>query len=257
MMIPSRIATGILGSLCLTSFTFAQESDPFADPASSSQNNPPITITADTLNYTLTFEVFSLPIAQVAELKRQGLNDQAFYQAILRAVDQDQGTLVKFLESMALEGQNATVEQVSEHIYPTEYEPPEMSPLPANLPENFKNFDQLIIPATPTSFDTKNLGDTLETEIQKHPDLEGVVIGTVKYNHVDLQGERTWGQGPSTTTVPIFKVRALKTQAKFHLDTPRFLGTMEDPSENEGKKNLWVAFARVTADSPIKKQPTE
>lgn len=76
----------------------------------------------------------------------------------------------KILETMmvvARSGQKATAESIEEFIYPTEYEP-------GQLPENIhvgekgktENIDgrKLAIGPTPTAFETRNLGTTLEVE---------------------------------------------------------------------------------------------
>lgn len=78
----------------------------------------------------------------------------------------------KVLETMmvvARSGEKATSEGISEFIYPTEYEPPEL-PSEVDLPdkdgglspEDIKALWALRTPATPTSFETRNLGSTLE-----------------------------------------------------------------------------------------------
>ncbi|MEO1843058.1 MAG: hypothetical protein ABGZ37_02150 [Akkermansiaceae bacterium] len=66
---------------------------------------------------------------------------------------------------LARPGQKATTESNREHIYPTEYEPPE---IPNEVQIDGKGeaaaLAQLITPATPTAFETRLVGTTLEIE---------------------------------------------------------------------------------------------
>jgi general secretion pathway protein D len=88
----------------------------------------------------------------------------------MRGLAQKKGTDLMTAPSItAKSGQKATIEVIREFIYPTEYEPPE-------LPEGGGGINlgggggggggggNIATPATPTAFETKNLGVTLEIE---------------------------------------------------------------------------------------------
>ena len=77
----------------------------------------------------------------------------------------------KVMETMILDarsGEKALAESINEFIYPTEYEPPEI-PTKVSVPERpdglnpdeMKLLRMMRTPATPTSFETRNLGTTL------------------------------------------------------------------------------------------------
>ncbi len=78
----------------------------------------------------------------------------------------------KVLETMmvvARSGEKATSEGIREFIYPTEYEPPEIPEkvtIPGQAdgltPEKLKLMWMMRTPATPTAFETRNLGSTFE-----------------------------------------------------------------------------------------------
>ena len=103
-------------------------------------------------------------------------NDPQF-QTVLRALDQATGTdLMTAPRTIAKSGQRAKIEVVQEFIYPTEFDPPEI-PESVGIATNFPgpgdddSEDQStgdgtapILPATPTSFEARNLGVTLEVE---------------------------------------------------------------------------------------------
>lgn len=99
-----------------------------------------------------------------------GLFSDGQVQLIMRGLSQKKGTDLMTAPSVtARSGEKATIEVIREFIYPTEYEPPE-------LPNNVGGTSTLggigslggssssfpVTPATPTSFETRNTGVTLE-----------------------------------------------------------------------------------------------
>jgi len=95
------------------------------------------------------------------------------FQVVLRALNQKKGTdLLTAPQVTTRSGQRAKVEVIREFIYPTEFEPPE-------IPQDFgggggslfggggqgnSSGGFPVTPTTPTAFDTKNTGVTLEVE---------------------------------------------------------------------------------------------
>ncbi|MDB4544705.1 type II and III secretion system protein, partial [Akkermansiaceae bacterium] len=105
-------------------------------------------------------------------LSMTGLFDSGQIQMIMRGLSQKKGADIMTAPSVvARPGQNATIEIIREFIYPTEYEPPE---LPNQVGGGFGGGTTTglgssggsfpVTPATPTSFDTKKTGVTLEVE---------------------------------------------------------------------------------------------
>ncbi len=102
-----------------------------------------------------------------------GLFTDGQIQMIMRGLAQKKGTDLMSAPSVtAKSGGKATIEIIREFIYPTEYEPPE---LPNQTGGNFGGLGGLlgggsgggsfpVTPATPTAFDTRNTGVTLEVE---------------------------------------------------------------------------------------------
>ena len=101
-----------------------------------------------------------------------GLFDDNAAQMIMRGLAQKKGTDVMSAPSiLAKSGESAKIEVIREFIYPTEYEPPE---LPQSVGTTSQNSDpdgggggaQIfpVTPATPTGFETRNTGVTLEIE---------------------------------------------------------------------------------------------
>ncbi len=103
-----------------------------------------------------------------------GLFSDGQVQVIMRGLAQKKGTDLMTAPSVtARSGQKATIEVIREFIYPTEYEPPE---LPNSVGGSAVISDGglglggggsssfPVTPATPTAFETKNTGVTLEIE---------------------------------------------------------------------------------------------
>ena len=109
-------------------------------------------------------------------LSLTGLFNDGEMKLIMRGLSQKKGTDLMTAPSVtARSGQKATIEIIREFIYPTEYEPPE---LPNSVGSSFvdSGFNSLtgtnsssvstfpVTPATPTAFETRNTGVTLEIE---------------------------------------------------------------------------------------------
>lgn len=93
-----------------------------------------------------------------------GLFSDGQVQVIMRGLAQKKGTDLMTAPSItARSGQKATIEVIREFIYPTEYEPPEL-PQGGGGAAGATTVIGIATPATPTAFETKNLGVTLEIE---------------------------------------------------------------------------------------------
>lgn len=100
-----------------------------------------------------------------------GLFSDGQVQVIMRGLAQKKGTDLMTAPSVtARSGQKATIEVIREFIYPTEYEPPELpttvgsSTTSDSLLTGSSSSSFPVTPATPTAFETKNTGVTLEIE---------------------------------------------------------------------------------------------
>ncbi len=83
------------------------------------------------------------------------------FQVVIRALDQKKGVdLLSAPSVTARSGQRAKIEVIREFIYPTEYDPPEIPDRVATGGDG--SFP--VTPATPTAFETRNTGVTLEVD---------------------------------------------------------------------------------------------
>jgi len=171
-------------------------------------------------------------------LSMTGLFSSGQFQMIMRGLSQKKGADIMTAPSVvALPGQSATIEIIREFIYPTEYEPPE---LPNQVGGNIGGgivgggvgggggggFP--VTPATPSAFDTKNTGVTLEVEAQIDAN-DSIIELRFTPTIVEFEGFVNYGSpitAPATDALgnpvqivitenriemPVFSVRSVKT----------------------------------------------
>jgi general secretion pathway protein D len=170
-------------------------------------------------------------------LSLTGLFTDGQVQMIMRGLAQKKGADVMTAPSIvSRSGERATIEIIREFIYPTEYEPPELPQsvgVGGGLQGNAGGGNQggnifPVTPATPTAFETRNTGVTLEVE----PILgeDGYTIDlTFKPEIVEFEGFINYGSpiqspgtdalgNPITVTItenriemPVFSTRRVNT----------------------------------------------
>ncbi len=150
------------------------------------------------------------------------------FQVVLRALSQNKGVdLVSAPKVTTKSGMNAKIEIVREFIYPTQFDPPQLS---ANQGTTYSP----VVPNTPSSWETKNTGITLEVVPTVGPDLYTIdlqlvprviefdgfinygspVFATVEYNSpLDLlpRPSFTFEATPNTINQPVFSTREVET----------------------------------------------
>lgn len=157
------------------------------------------------------------------------------FQVVLRALSQKKGIdLVSAPKVTTKSGMNAKIEIVREFIYPTEFDPPQLS-------QNQGTTFSPVVPNTPTSWETKNTGITLEVVPTVGPDLYTIdlqlvprvidfdgfinygspIFATVQYGMDDpsigaigpdiLLPSFTFQATPNTINQPVFSTREVET----------------------------------------------
>ncbi|MBK1880785.1 hypothetical protein JIN85_00075 [Luteolibacter pohnpeiensis] len=224
---------------------FAQEM-PMDDPYVQNANRQE---TRDTINISICYEDFSMPLALAAKLQRENLTDAELYQRIVESLGKEvkQESLCVIRSRPTLK---ATSGSITETIYPTEYEPGTM---PVSLtidgavtPESAR-FCR--IPATPTSFETRNVGFSLEVDPTFGEDLKTLRL-LLCPEHVVLVGKTEAGIENSKTTMPTFETQRLSTSVMVNVGIPAFIGTMnrspESVQDPDSANKVWFAFVTAT-----------
>jgi len=217
------------------------------------------------------YEVFSLNQSEAAASQREALTDREMYAKMVAGLEGGKVKQEKLQAIRTISGQTAKSEHVSELIYATEYEPPELpnsvgvavnspaatkeEPSGKEVIEALKSgpgWSQGVFPATSTigtAFDTMPLGDTLEVEPQvgnKDPIDVSIRLAS---SHIKLAGYEAWGQGLSEAKMPRFSVQKVYSGVTVQSGVPTLIGTISpslDEQAKEGEERVWFAFITVT-----------
>jgi general secretion pathway protein D len=148
-----------------------------------------------------------------------GTDGDATIQMLMRGLDQKTGVDMMAQPSVTTRsGQAASIFIVEEFIYPTEYEPPE---LPSSGGGSASN--TIVTPATPTAFEQRDLGITLEVlpvadanrryvDVSLQPeitDFDGFVNygSPINATDVGILGQVTTQLTENAILMPVFSIR--------------------------------------------------
>lgn len=161
-------------------------------------------------------------------------------------VGKGRGTLLDTVTLMARSGQRAKIESVDEYTYPTEYDPPE-------IPNAVTLSDGATAPVTgvtPTAYDTRNLGVTLEVDPILNADGNLIDL-TFAPEKVELAGFSQWSSEEVDelfkTTMPTFHLMKTTTQVTVKDGGYVMFGTGRPlkPAVPERTDPLVLQFVRV------------
>lgn len=188
------------------------------------------------------YEVFSLGLAEAAEMRRLGRADEVIYEGLVDGVKEGAVRLEKLLGMPGVSGMGAVVEQVKEYIYPSEYDPPgfgnQLVPMPVVNVFNWRRF-----PAVTSAFDTKSVGDYLEMEMQWGEG--GVVDCRIDAVHVELLGRHSYGKRLARYEQPEFGLGRVRTGFSVRTGVPSLVGTVTSANE---VGRVWWAFLTVSGN---------
>jgi general secretion pathway protein D len=206
--------TGIYGSggtqgalaVAPNSFPFVAGDVPIgSNPITAGNRSGTTAITANAVDGLL----FATPAGPApALLSVAGIFTNPQFQVVLRALNQQKGVdLVSAPKVTTKSGQRATIQIVREFRYPTEYDLPQVTQTPGSI------FTPAT-PTTPTSFETKPVGITLEVEPTVGPD--GYTIDLILSPRVvEFDGFINYGSPISTVVTTVSAVGALSVSANF------------------------------------------
>ena len=191
------------------------------------------------MNVSICYEAFSLPIAKAGELQRKGMTDEELYKEVVST-----GKLERMLVLRTKSGQRAVVENVTSYIFPTEFTQPQ---IPCGNPGNVNVPTPL--PVAPTAFDKKEVGDTLEGEPTLSQNAKFVDF-QIAVSHVALARREKWGQGITELEQPQFESQKLNTNFTASVGSPLLIGTLNPVFGNglaaRAEQNVWFCFITTT-----------
>ncbi len=131
-----------------------------------------------------------------------GILGGAAVQTLMRGLDQKKGVDLMAQPSVTTRsGQAASIALVNEFIYPTEYEPPELPNSVGSGAAGGGSFP--VTPATPTAFETRDVGINLEVLPVADADRRFVDV-TLNPSVTDFDGFLNYGSPISTSSTGIF-----------------------------------------------------
>ena len=143
-------------------------------------------------------------------------------------------------------------ESITEWIYPTEYEPPSLGDPPpadpAKQTEAQKGLESTAGKfACPTSFETRNTGQTLEAEVQPVTVQAGYWDVSVNFDSVETPGSLHYGDKDSHIEMPLFQSFRTGGLVRLKEGQWRLLSVMEPPRGVDGKasEKRWLTLVRI------------
>ena len=194
-------------------------------------------------HYEVTYEVFSLPMAEAAKLRREKLGGVKSHARLLDRVKKGEVTQEKWMVLKVSEVDRWITEAVEEFVYGTEYSGdglsggslvPSSGYYPSSSPLNF------LLPLVPPQFDSKYLGDVFECAV------EGAEV-QMSATHIRHLKNDSFGKGVSEWVMPRFAVQKIRTTVEVVFGKPALVGTISPPGElqDEEEKRVWLAFVTV------------
>ncbi|MFT4550432.1 MAG: hypothetical protein ACI8XO_002756 [Verrucomicrobiales bacterium] len=186
----------------------------------------------DPLGVALIFEWIELDHRAANQLIRKHatqLSADPLREILERMLDDGTAELIETVFLVTKPGQRAKVESIEEHIYPTEWDPPQ---IPAKIHRDIPLDQVPIAPANPTAFDVRNIGTTTEVEPLLSPDGKRVTLNLAP-EIVENLGDRTIGD-PKVLHAALAHVY----QPEFHVMSVATNLTLQD-----GRHSLVSLFA--------------
>jgi len=195
----------------------------------------------DPPNVLIVFEAYSLERNEAAGLLEAEADGAARYRRILEMTKAGKAHLQTLTAIATRSGQRAVTEAIDEVRYALQFT--------ANIPMSGP---------TPTSWETRNAGDTLEVEPVAEPDghfcdLNLVPSRVTLARFFDLAGS----VDDAPTSQPLFNSQRVTTSVTTDEGTPYYLGTFSPPPaqgapNNAGSPEVWLAFLHTSIQkSPV------
>ncbi|MCB1094730.1 MAG: hypothetical protein KDN22_04040 [Verrucomicrobiae bacterium] len=143
-------------------------------------------------------------------------------------------------------GQRAKIESIVEHIYPTEFDPPEVVP---DLAGPVDSDVRLMTNMTPTAFETRNTGLTIEVDPVLGNDHATVDLN-IAAEIAELVGDRYLGQNETRMSKPVFNTLNDSTTLTLQSGDWAFLG-IHRPSPSMAELNASGAETSSSDESII------
>lgn len=218
--------------------------DPFVKPGSSVAV-PAKAAEESISNFQVWIETFDLSRTDFSLLLEAGDDAAMYARTVEWMADSKKAKLVNFAGCIVRSGMRTVIESIHEVRYPIEFELP-----PAE--------EEIIFPST---FETRNAGDTIEFELAMEADEKrgSLAIGMGSVRLAKFEDHLGAADRPTSAVAqPMFSTRKVSSNMNVVANQPRFLGTFSATGEDSTPSDtVRVAFVTVrpTPTAPIKTPP--
>jgi hypothetical protein len=192
-------------------------------------------------------EVFSMPQREALGVMRKFPAQEALYTWLDSELEKQSSgiQLEQFAILRCMNGQKMKSEQITEFPYPTDFDPPQMA-LGAKAE---KSQDWPMTAATPTVYQTRNLGWTSEIELQIEENRKSVGVSLALDSAILHRMENQTQSGDIKQ--PEFLTQQISSSIQTTLGVTTFLGTMNPVMEGlqvgkEVAPRTWLAFITIS-----------
>jgi len=194
------------------------------------------------------YEVFSVAPARAAVMLREKPSDRKFYEALVTSLASGEVIQEELTVIRGRSGNKARTQSIREYIYPTEFMPSMVTTSSAKTKEEIPlkaASPEVVVPAAPTAFETRDTGLTIEIETTMGEDRSSVELRMVS-EHVGLAERSKWGRGTSEIEMPYFESQRITTHMMILMGVPTLVGTPNPPPVSKMTPDrVWFAFATI------------
>jgi hypothetical protein len=179
-------------------------------------------------------------------------DDTQLRNKLAELIKQNKARVMETMLCTVRSGQKSNSYSLEEMIYPTEYEPATIPPQPeAKSEENKAPVTDVAIGPQPDSFETRNIGSTLEVEPIVGSDGKTIDL-KVEPEIVYHTGQQMWSewkgtQGDASVKTPKFYVLRLSSSVRLSSGKPMLVAaqTPKDPNGSPDAKRKLMVFVRA------------
>lgn len=194
------------------------------------------------------YEAFSVAPARAAVMLREKPSDRKFYEALVASLASGEAIQEELTVIRGRSGNKARTRSNREYIYPTEFIPSMVTTSSAKTKEEIPlkaASPEVVVPAAPTAFETRDTGLTIEIEPTMGENRSSVEL-RMFYDHVGLAERSKWGRGTSEIEMPYFESQRITTHMLIPMGVPTLVGTPNPPPVSKiTPDRVWFAFATI------------
>lgn len=169
----------------------------------------------------LVYEVFALPLAEAARLRRVR-KEEDLHRAVLAALATGKARQEEIIAWSGKPG-SGVVRQIEEMSFPTDFDPSSLPQAPGGKAWHGRQGRRIFVHDY-RSFETRNAG--VEFVSDGHWRDGGDFALSLGMSHVGVSGRRAWGQGPARWEFPEFFLQRLEIATTLRPGQPTLIGSL-------------------------------